>query len=136
MGSQQKVHSMEKSNTWIGSIVVDCDDFPRMMAFWQEALHYVPREPAEEDSVVLKDADGKGPNRTLNLTSKGPLDEYRLHLDLYTADPEQEVEWLLRLGATLKRSPEKGQDFVSLADPDGNLFDVINKKGWHFGQRA
>jgi hypothetical protein len=127
---------MEKNKICIDSIVVDCNDFPRMMAFWQEALHYVPREPAEEDSVVLKDPEGQGPNLALNLTSEGPLDDYRLHLDLYTADPEKEVERLLRLGATLKRSSEKGEDFVTLADPDGNLFDVINKKGWHFGQRA
>ncbi len=127
---------MEEHKIWIGSIVVDCNDFPRMMAFWQEALHYVPREPAEEDSVVLKDPEGQGPNLSLNLTSEGSLDEYRLHLDLYTADSEKEVERLLHLGATLKRYAEKGQDFVTLADPDGNLFDVIDKKGWHFGQRA
>ena len=44
--------------TWIGSIVIDCTDFARMMAFWQEALHYVPREPPEADSVVLKDPEG------------------------------------------------------------------------------
>jgi hypothetical protein len=107
-----------------------------MMAFWQEALHYVPREPAEEGSVVLKDPEGQGPNISLNLTSEGPLEEYRLHLDLYSSDPEKEVERLIRVGATLKRSPEKGEDFVTLADPDGNLFDVINKEGWHFGRRA
>ena len=107
-----------------------------MMAFWQEVLHYVPREPAEENSVVLKDPEGQGPNLSLTLTSEGPPNDYRLHLDLYTADPEKEVERLLRLGATLKRPPETGEDFVTLADPDGNLFDVINKKGWHFGQRA
>lgn len=106
------------------------------MVFWQEALHYVPREPAEKGYVVLKDPAGQGPNLTLKLTSEGPVEEYRLHLDLYSNDPKAEVERLLRLGATLKGSPEKGQDFVTLADPDGNLFDVIDKKGWHFGQRA
>lgn len=63
------------------------------------------------------------------------MDDYRLHLDLYTADPEKEVKRLLGLGATLKKTAEKGQDFVTLADPDGNLFDVIDKKGWRFGQR-
>lgn len=107
-----------------------------MMAFWQEALHYVPREPPEEDSVVLKDPEGQGPNISLNLTSEEPLDEYRLHLDLYSNDPEKEVERLLRLGATLRKPSEEGKDFVTLADPDGNLFDVINKEGWSFGQRA
>ncbi len=35
------------------------------------------------------------------------------------------------------RSPAtEGHDFATLADPDGNLFDVIDKKGWSFGQRA
>ncbi len=127
---------MEEHKIWFGSIVVDCNDFHRMIAFWQEALHYVPREPAEEDSVVLKDPEGQGPNLSLNLTSEGPLNECQLHLDLYSDDPEKEVDQLLRVGATLKMPPEKGKDFVTLADPDGNLFDVINKKGWYFGQRS
>jgi hypothetical protein len=30
----------------IGSIVIRCYEFEKMMVFWQEALHYVPREPA------------------------------------------------------------------------------------------
>ena len=128
--------SKGESKTWIGSIVIDCSDFPRMMAFWRETLHYVPREPPEKDSVVLKDPDGHGPNLSLNLTSEGPLEPYRLHLDLYSSDPEREVERVLRLGATLKRPAMEGSDFVTLADPDGNVFDVVDKKGWWFGRRA
>ena len=31
----------------IGSIVIRCYEFDKMLAFWQEALHYVPREPAK-----------------------------------------------------------------------------------------
>lgn len=105
-----------------------------MMAFWQEALRYVPREAASADSVVLKDPEGIGPNVSLNLTTEGPMRDYRIHLDLYSSDPESEVKRLIGLGATLKRSPEDGEDFVTLADPDGNLFDVIDKKGWRHGQ--
>jgi hypothetical protein len=126
---------MVKSKIWIGSVVVNCDDFSRMVSFWQEALHYVPREAPGEDSVVLKDPEGQGPNVTLIVTNEGPLDQYRLHLDLYSYEPEEEVERLLGLGATRKGSPEKGQDFTTLADPEGNLFDVIDKRGWDFGQR-
>ncbi|MGA7861565.1 MAG: VOC family protein [Thermoplasmata archaeon] len=121
---------------WIGSIVVDCSDLPRMIAFWQEALHYVPRDPPEPDGVVLKDPEGRGPNLSLNLTPEGPLDDYRIHLDLYSSAPEEEVQRLIRLGAKLKKAVEKGHDFVTLADPDGNLFDVIDKKDWSFGQHA
>ena len=107
-----------------------------MIAFWQEALHYVPREPGEPDGIVLKAPDGRGPNLTLSATAEGPPEDYRLHLDLYSSAPEHEVERLLRLGATLERPATPGQDFVTLRDPDGNLFDVIDKKGWAFGRRA
>ena len=31
----------------IGSIVIRCRDFDKMSAFWQQALQYVPREPAK-----------------------------------------------------------------------------------------
>ncbi len=105
---------MEKSIIWLGSVVVECNDFPRMMAFLA----------------------GSSPLCSPRASRGKPLNEYRLHLDLYTADPEKEVERLLRLGATLKRPAEKGKDSVTLVDPDDNLFDVIDKKGWHFGRRA
>jgi hypothetical protein len=121
---------------WVGSVVIDCTDLPKMMDFWQAALHYVPRDPPTEGGVVLKDPAGVGPNLSLYHTDEGPLEDYRLHLDLYSSDPEREVERLLRLGATLKRPAETGSDFVTLADPDGNLFDVIDKKAWEFGRRA
>ena len=71
----------DRVETWIESIVVDCRDLPRMMAFWQEALHYIPRDPPEPDGVVLKDPEGRGPNLSLNLTTEGPLEDYRIHLD-------------------------------------------------------
>ena len=45
----------------IGSIVVRCYEFEKMLAFWQQALH-VPREPAKGGWVVLRDPEGRGPN--------------------------------------------------------------------------
>lgn len=113
----------------IGSIVVHCYEFDRMLAFWQEALHYVPREPAKSGWVVLRDPKGKGPNLSLNKTSeKRSGKRSRLHLDLYTTNREVEVERLLTIGAT--RYPWRyrpGSDFVVLEDPDGNLFCVVQK---------
>jgi Glyoxalase-like domain len=125
-----------RSNLWVGSIVVDCSDLARMITFWQQALHYVPREPPTADGVVLKDPEGVGPNLSLNRTSERPLVDYRLHLDLYSSEPESEVKRLLQLGATLRMPAERGHDFVTLADPDGNLFDVIDKSGWSLGRRS
>ena len=111
-------------------------DLQGMIDFWQEALHYVPREPPEPDGVVLMDPNGVGPNLSLNQSSEGPLADYRRHLDLYSSDPEREVERLLGIGASLKRPADPEHDFVTLADPDGNLFDVIDKRGWSLSRRA
>ncbi len=127
---------MADPTTWIGSIVIDSADLAKMIPFWQEALHYVPREPPEDDGVVLKDPREIGPNVSLNRTEEGPLPDYRLHLDLYSSEPEREVDRLVRLGATIRSRPSKAQDFVTLADPEGNLFDVVDKRGWSFGRRA
>jgi hypothetical protein len=113
----------------VGSIVIDCDDFPRMMAFWQAALRYEPRSPPEPGWVVLRDPQGKGPNVSLNRTGEGHLEEYRLHLDLYTDDPVGELDRLITLGARhvpVEDRPER--DFEMLRDPDGNLFCVIDTR--------
>jgi hypothetical protein len=119
---------MEKGTVRVGSIVIDVDDFDRMMAFWQSALRYVPRRPPtpRDPFVILKDPAGKGPNVSIDAM---PPERGRLHLDLYTDDQEGEVERLLRLGATRYRLREPGEDFVVLADPEGNLFCVVDTKG-------
>ena len=45
-------------------------------------------------------------------------------------DQQGEVARLLELGAVqYPRTPEPGDDFVTLQDPEGNLFDVIDKSG-------
>jgi catechol 2,3-dioxygenase-like lactoylglutathione lyase family enzyme len=113
----------------IGSIVIRCHEFEKMLKFWQEALHYVPREAATESWVVLRDPAGKGPNLSLQrVPQERSGKRSRLHLDLYTNDRQGEVERLLRIGAT--RYPWRyrpGSDFVVLEDPDGNLFCVVQK---------
>jgi catechol 2,3-dioxygenase-like lactoylglutathione lyase family enzyme len=114
----------------IGSIVIACHEFDRMLAFWQEALHYLPREPAKGGWVVLRDPEGKGPNVSLNQVQKRRTGRSRLHFDLYTNDRDAEVERLVRIGAT--RYPWRyrpGADFIVLEDPDGNLFCVVQVTG-------
>jgi catechol 2,3-dioxygenase-like lactoylglutathione lyase family enzyme len=111
----------------IGSIVIRCYEFDKMLAFWQPALHYVPREPAENGWVVLRDPQGRGPNLSLDQTpTKRSGKRSRLHLDLYTNDAKPEVERLVKLGAM--RYPwryKPHDDFTVLEDPDGNLFCVV-----------
>ncbi len=111
----------------IGSVVIDCNDFEAMSAFWAEALRYVPREPTEDDWVVLRDPEGNGVNVSLQKVPETASEKNRLHFDLYTTDPAGEIERLLGIGATRHpRVPEPDEDFVVLADPEGNLFCVID----------
>ena len=112
----------------IGSIVIHTPEFDRTVAFWQAALGYVPRQPAHGDWVVLQDPTGKGPNLSFQGRDRRPRSRSWVHLDLYTADQQSEVQRLLALGA--RRYPwryRSGADFVVLEDPGGNLFCVVAK---------
>ena len=112
----------------IGSIVIHCHEFDRMVAFWQAALHYRPREPAKDGWVVLCAPDGTGPNLSFQARQTRAARRSWLHLDLYTDSSKDEVDRLLRLGARRylwRHRP--GSDFVVLEDPDGNLFCVVQR---------
>lgn len=113
----------------VGSVVIDCNDFELMSSFWQEALRYVPRDPPEPGWVVLRDPRGESVNVSIQQVPETTLGKNRLHLDLYTEDPETEIERLIGLGASRHpRTPEPGEDFVVLADPEGNLFCIVEKR--------
>jgi hypothetical protein len=116
----------------VGSILIRCVRFDELVAFWQAALSYVPREPPQDGWVVLTDPTGAGPNISLDRVAEDRLpqlgDLSRVHLDLYTADQPAEVGRLLGLGATrYEREYVPDDDFVVLVDPDGNRFCVIQK---------
>jgi len=116
-----------KPTVRIGSVVIDVNDFNRMMAFWQGALGYRLRRPIDpaDPFAILTDPEGKGPNVSIDPM---PPERGRLHLDLYTEDPEGEVARLLSLGAMRFRPREAGEDFEVLADPEGNLFCVVDAR--------
>ena len=110
----------------IGSIVIHCHEFDRMVEFWRNVLNYVPREPAADGWIVLRDPNGRGPNLSFQAREKPSGKGSWLHLDLYTNNRGNEVERLIKLEA--RRYPWKYDphaDYVVLEDPDGNLFCVV-----------
>jgi catechol 2,3-dioxygenase-like lactoylglutathione lyase family enzyme len=110
----------------IGSIVIHCYEFDRMVEFWREALHYVPRNPAQDGWVVLCAPTQQGPNLSFQARERRAPHRSWIHLDLYSPNRDNEVDRLLALGA--RRYPWRyrpGADFVVLEDPDGNLFCVV-----------
>jgi catechol 2,3-dioxygenase-like lactoylglutathione lyase family enzyme len=115
----------------LGFPVIGVTDLDRATAFWTAAL---PLSASEEWASPhwrnLVTADGA---RALALmTSASPPEPRpRVHLDLFVDSAEEqdaEVDRLLGLGATRPDwdSYPAEPDFVVLADPDGNLFCVVD----------
>ncbi|HEY2327092.1 MAG TPA: VOC family protein [Gaiellaceae bacterium] len=114
----------------VGSIVIRCRRFDERLSFWSAALGDVPREPPEDDWVVLTDPAGSRPNISLDRVDQPPPlgAVSRVHLDLYTSDAKGEIERLVGLGATrYEREAGSDDDFDVLVDPDGNRFCVVDK---------
>jgi hypothetical protein len=115
----------------LGFPVIGVTDLGRATAFWTAALSLTASEEwASPQWQTLATAGGE---RALALMISGSPAEHRprLHLDLFVdtaAEQEAEVRRLLELGATEtdwdSYPPEP--DFVVLADPDGNLFCVVD----------
>jgi catechol 2,3-dioxygenase-like lactoylglutathione lyase family enzyme len=104
----------------IGAIVLNVSDTDRAGSFWSQALGY--QRGGNPDFLLPGGEDG-GPRLHLDQTD-------RTHLDLWTANADEqrdEVERLQQLGATrVEWDYPEDPDFIVLADPDGNLFCVIN----------
>jgi len=116
----------------IGFPVIGVHDIARAVAFWTRALDLVPTAEWESENWrTLDHADGSG--RALGLMrSDSPVEAHpRIHLDLLvdtTAEQQAEVERLIGLGASRVDwdSYPPAPDFVVLADPDGNVFCVVD----------
>lgn len=112
----------------VGSIVIRCFEYERMVAFWQAALGYgVEHADPNGGFVILSDPRGRGPNLSIDQAPVRRSGKRSwLHLDLYTTRQDSEVERLVALGASRypwRYGPEA--DYVVLEDPDGNLFCVV-----------
>ncbi|MFD4263580.1 VOC family protein [Streptomyces sp. NPDC058534] len=116
----------------LGIPVIGVTDVPRAEAFWTTALDLVATEEWRSETWrTLNRADGSGRALAL-MRSESPAEPRpRLHLDLFTDSAEEqrtEVRRLVGLGA---REVDwdlypPDPDFVVLADPDGNVFCVVD----------
>jgi len=111
--------------TGIRSLVWGVRDISRAVEFWTQALGYRLREEPSEDWANLVPTQGNGPRFALMLVSSdGPR---RHHIDLNAEDIEAEAARMVALGATRvadwKYEPD--DDFIVLADPEGNTFCVV-----------
>jgi len=108
--------------------VLNVKDARRAAQFWSQALGYACRDGGyrEDTTPVLLPRSAAAVAIALDETD-------RTHLDLHTdsaLEQQAEVERLLSLGATrVDWDYPDGARFVVLADPEGNLFCVVNTGG-------
>ncbi|MFG2326074.1 VOC family protein [Streptomyces sp. NPDC048568] len=116
----------------LGVPVIGVTDVPRAEEFWTAALGLVATDEWRSATWrTLNHADGSG--RALGLMrSESPAEPRpRVHLDLYTDSAEEQRAEVLRLVGLGAREVDwdrypPAPDFVVLADPDGNVFCVVD----------
>jgi len=116
----------------IVSIVIRVNDLPAQSRFWQAALDYVERDPADDDWVVLKPRDADAPCIALDAHHSERVLPPRIHLDIYAEDQAAEVRRLAELGARevhWDNLPDDA-DYVIMEDPEGNRFCVVDRPDW------
>jgi hypothetical protein len=111
----------------VRTVTFDAHDPYELAGFWLKVLR-APRPdddaPGDPYAAVVTDS--------MTLLFEQNNDEKavknRVHLDLEPDGPrDEEVEWLLTLGATIahdRREPD-GTGWVTLHDPEGNEFCVL-----------
>jgi hypothetical protein len=116
----------------ISHIAVDAHDAYAQSVWWGQVLgrHEDPDDPSEpgDEECVILDPDGALPVLFIEVP-EGKERKNRLNFDLRPVDGtrDEEVDRLVGLGAQLiadLRRPD-GTGWVTLADPEGNEFDVL-----------
>ncbi|MET9253566.1 VOC family protein [Streptomyces sp. NPDC003717] len=117
-------------------LVVDCRDPERLAAFWCEALGFKVIDRSEDKveigswvPTVEEVRDRQMPPTVVFVrVPEGKTAKNRLHLDISPIDgsTDDEAARLLGLGATkVDVGQGAGRNWVVMADPEGNEFDVL-----------
>jgi Glyoxalase-like domain len=116
-------------------LAIDCADPNGLAQFWGSVLDYEVQD--EDDGIVTIGSpvvpEGKNhlgpvpPTLTFAHVPEGKTVKNRLHLDVNPADRSQdeEIARLIELGATVVNDNRPEFGWVTLADPEGNEFDVL-----------
>lgn len=110
----------------IVAITLDCTDAHAVATFWAAALGRDVGEGASADYAAIP---GTPPLMFFSVPEAKTV-KNRMHLDLESADVAAEVTRLIALGARhLADFDEHGFSWTTLADPEGNEFDIVAAGG-------
>jgi hypothetical protein len=110
------------------AVTVDCADAGKLAGFWSQVLDRAvdPEATADFASIGLAEGRADGAAWMFHTVPEGKTAKNRMHIDFVAPDLASEVERILTLGATrLADVEEGGFRWSTLADPEGNEFDVV-----------
>jgi len=82
-------------------------------------------DPEDDPTVLVEPSAGGAPRLWFQLVPESKVVKNRLHLDVTAADVRAEVERLTGLGGrVLAEQRHEHRQWVTMADPEGNEFDV------------
>lgn len=105
----------------VHAITVDCADAAAVAGFWAGVLGRPVEDGASTDFASID-----GTPRWLFVKVPEPKSvKNRVHVDLVADDRAAEVDRVVGLGATrVAEFDEDGSTWTTLADPEGNEFDI------------
>jgi predicted enzyme related to lactoylglutathione lyase len=116
-------------NVSLFAVSIDCADAARLAGFWAHVLDRPVDTGASQEFAVIgmesPDA-GAGPVWMFHQVPEPKKAKNRLHLDFVAPGLSDEVQRIVALGAShLGDVDENGYQWATLADPEGNEFDVV-----------
>jgi predicted enzyme related to lactoylglutathione lyase len=114
------------SITFVGA-AFDTPDAANIAEFWSAVLGRPVNAGATADHAAI-DATSPdlGPRLTFHRVPEAKSVKNRFHPDLMSTDFDADIERLTGLGATVLNEVSAGSArWTTLADPDGNEFDLI-----------
>jgi catechol-2,3-dioxygenase len=116
--------------TTVLGVTLDCVDVERVAQFWARVLGI---EIVDKLSPRVRAIEVPVGDQRLLLTFRqvnaAKLTANRVRLDLQTAELENETARLLSLGAIRIASDRVAHRWATLADVEGNEFDLIDRRG-------
>lgn len=118
-------------------IAIDVNDPELIIPFYRELLGYLPHDADNERYGTdnryfsLVDPTGTGPKFIFQLVPETSSIKNRIHLDLHVSDLETQAERAVTLGAKridLLPVQEAGTEWIRLADPEGNIFCMVQDR--------
>jgi predicted enzyme related to lactoylglutathione lyase len=117
------------SSSTVFGISFDAHAAALVAQFWAAALGRPLADGADTGNAVVLPADitTTGPRLAFHQVPEGKTVKNRVHFDLTTTDLGSETDRLQQLGATIVRDvSENGNHWLTMADPEGNEFDLIS----------